>query len=82
MFDLSSHAIEQAELRQIKLETIFKILENPDSVIEEGNGQLIYQKIENEFNRGNYLYRVFVNSNKNPKLVKTVYKTSKIEKYL
>ncbi|MBK6979244.1 MAG: DUF4258 domain-containing protein [Cytophagaceae bacterium] len=58
MFDLSSHAIEQAELRQIKLETIFKILENPDSVIEEGNGQLIYQKIENEFNRGNYLYRV------------------------
>lgn len=82
MFELSTHAMEQAELRKIKHETIFRVLENPDRVINEGNGQLVYQSIEKEINGNAYLYRIFVNSKKDPKLVKTVYRTSKIEEYL
>jgi len=82
MFELSAHAIEQAELRQIANDQIFITLEKPDMIIDEENGQLVYQKVQNEGNSKSYLYRVFVNSNKNPKLVKTVYRTSKIEKYL
>ena len=82
MFELSAHAIEQAELRQIRHDQIFETLEKPDIIIDEGNGHVVYQKVENEGNGKSYLYRVFVNSNKNPKLVKTVYRTSKTEKYL
>lgn len=82
MFELSAHSIEQAKVRQIEHWHIFATLENPDIVIDEGNGQLIYQKIAKELNGKSYMYRVFVNSNKNPNLVKTVYRSSKIEKYI
>jgi len=40
----------------------------------------IYQKIIVEVDKP-YLYRVFINTSKEPFLVVTAYKTSKIEKY-
>lgn len=47
----------------------------------EEDGLEVYQSIFRE-NGQEYLLRVFVNSEKNPPLVVTVYKTSKIKKYL
>lgn len=81
-FELSLHAKEQAFERGILEETIHEILNNPDEIEDETEGQLIYQKIINSGEAKNYLIRVFVNSNKNPNLVKTVYRTSKFSKYL
>lgn len=81
-FELSLHAVEQMKNRGVSEEIVFEVLENPDKIdFEEEEGQLIYQKIVlfNEVKQ--YLIRVFVNSYKTPNLVKTVYRTSKIQKY-
>ncbi len=44
-FEISLHAKEQADEREISVETIFDVLKNPDKVEVEENGQLIYQKV-------------------------------------
>lgn len=75
-FEFSLHSLEQIKLRGISKETVKLILEYPDDTLYEIENQIIYQKVIE-----NYLYRVFVNGNKNPPLIKTVYKTSKIIKY-
>ncbi len=74
-FVFSKHALEQMELRGISKTIVEQILENPSQTKEE-DGIKIYQSIVD-----NYLIRIFVNENKDPKLIITVYKTSKIKKY-
>ena len=77
VFEFSIHCIERMKLRSISNQTVELVLLEPDEIIIEDDNQKVFQKtIEN------YLYRVFVNANKNPTLVKTVYRTSKITKYL
>ena len=75
-FEFSLHSLEQIKLRGISKELVELVLNYPDEIANEFENQIIYQKVIE-----NYLYRVFVNSNKNPSLIKTVYKTSKINKY-
>ncbi len=79
-FAFSRHAEEQMELRGITHEQVETVLRAPDRLIREEQGQVVYQKVifpENE----PYLIRVFVNAEKDPPFVKTVYRTSKIAKY-
>ena len=80
-FELSLHAIEQMNIRGVPEEIVFEVLENPDKIDFEEEGQLIYQKVVLFEGLKQYLVRVFVNSDKTPNLVKTVYRTSKISKY-
>lgn len=80
-FELSSHAIEQCQLRGIPQKNVFEILAEPDKIDVESEGQLVYQKNVLFDNGKIYLVRVFVNSDKTPNLVKTVYRTSKFSKY-
>ena len=80
-FELSLHAIEQMKIRGVSEEIIFEVLENPDRIDFESERQLIYQKIVLFDGLKQYLVRVFVNSDKIPNLVKTVYRTSKLSKY-
>ena len=76
-FILSKHAQEQMNLGGISKSTFMLILNDPDQIKEE-EGKKVYQSvIENR----KYLIRIFVNHKKNPKVVVTVYKTSKISKY-
>lgn len=82
MWKFSLHAKEQAFERSISENVIFDVLENADKIINEGEGQLCFQKVVVFENGSKYLIRVFVNSLKSPNLIKTVYRTSKIEKYL
>ena len=77
-FVFSKHALEQMGLRKIPKSIIEKILANPDKIKDE-TGKKVYQSIVED---GNYLIRIFVNYRKNPKVIVTVYKTSKINKYL
>ncbi|QMW02344.1 DUF4258 domain-containing protein [Spirosoma foliorum] len=79
-FELSKHALEQIELRNLTLEMVDSVLSAPDSIFEEGDGQKIYQGVV-ERDTKDYLLRIFVNGTKTPNLVKTVYLTSKIKKY-
>lgn len=80
-FELSFHAIEQMKIRGVPEAIVFEVLENPDKIDLEEEGQLIYQKVVLFDGLKQYLVRVFVNSDKTPNLVKTVYRTSKISKY-
>ena len=77
---ISNHAKEQIELRNIPLQVVMKVLECPQQVITE-DGKKIYQSIINFEGEGDYLVRVFVNIDKIPNHVITVYRTSKLDKY-
>ena len=79
LFDISKHAEAQMKLRGIEKETVLEILNNPDQIINS-DGKMIYQAIISEIDK-QFLMRIFVNHLKIPKLVITVYKTSKITKY-
>jgi Domain of unknown function (DUF4258) len=79
-FSISNHAKEQMELRQVSLEVVMSVLTNPQQILTEG-GKKIYQSIINFGEEGDYLIRVFINIEKEPYNVITVYRTSKIEKY-
>ena len=76
LFEYPNHSLEQMQLRNISKEIVDLVMKQPDSVINEADNQKIFQKVIEQF-----LYRVFVTVNKNPALIKTVYRTSKITKY-
>ncbi|MGD9929754.1 MAG: DUF4258 domain-containing protein [Mangrovibacterium sp.] len=76
----SKHALAQLERRGINTERVLSIIASPDFVTTQNDQTRIYSKLVTE-NSKCYLYRVFVNYLKEPALVITAYKTSKIEKY-
>ncbi len=79
---ISKHAREQMDERGITEEMVMDIIEDPEQTIPEDEDKLIYQSIKFfEEEERNFLVRVFVNVIKDPNLVITVYRTSKIEKY-
>ncbi|MCK9412256.1 MAG: DUF4258 domain-containing protein [Prolixibacteraceae bacterium] len=80
MFKFSNHALEQIETRSLSVQVIEEILLSEEKLIIKVGNIDIYQKIIVEVDKP-YLYRVFVNNSKEPFLVVTAYKTSKIEKY-
>lgn len=79
-FIISKHAKEQINLRNISEDLVLSILSNPDSIFIDSNGLMVIQKVVIEGNKP-YLYRVFVNNEKQPPMVVTAYKTSKMFKY-
>jgi hypothetical protein len=81
-FVISKHAEEQMLRRSITYETVLKILSNPDQIISDNENlpTVIYQSLIKEENRL-FLYRVIINKTKDPNVVITVYKTTKISKY-
>ncbi|MBA4301700.1 MAG: DUF4258 domain-containing protein [Algoriphagus sp.] len=82
-FDFSTHAVEQMSIRGIPYSQIIQVLNNPHQLIWESeiSDIEIYQSKFENLKAEDYLIRVFVNRIKNPKLVVTVYKTSKVLKY-
>jgi hypothetical protein len=68
------------ENRGISKEIAIEVVSAPDSVFIQDELTTVYSKLVEE-NTKPYLYRIFVNSLKNPPLIITAYKTSKIEKY-
>lgn len=76
-FKLSRHALDQMQLRNISEKIVFDILLNPDQVRLEDEKKVYQSIVEN----GRSLIRIFVNHKKTPKVVITVYRTSKIKKY-
>jgi hypothetical protein len=79
-FKYSNHALEQIQNRQLDKAIVDDVLNHPEKQLTDETGLKVYHKTLQE-NDKYYLYRVFVNHDKKPPLVVTVYKTSKIEKY-
>jgi len=75
----SKHAKERIKDRHLDIEMIRLVLDEPDSILKDSECKQIYQKLIKEDTK--YLYRVFVNICKQPNVVITAYKTSKIDKY-
>lgn len=80
-FKISRHAEEEIRHRNIPKDLLAPILETPQQTVEEYGNKKAYQS-QIDFGEGKiYLIRVIVDDIANPKVVVTVYKTSKIEKY-
>jgi hypothetical protein len=82
-FIFSNHALEQITRRKIDREMVMLALNQPQQIIEneDDSSIVIYQLLIKE-NEQHFLLRVFVNKNKQPNVIVTVYKTTKITKYL
>jgi len=78
--EFTRHALDRMKARGIIKEDVISFLKNYDSITMQDVDTAVYSKLVIESNK-TYLYRIFVNSTKNPVIVITVYKTSKIEKY-
>ena len=79
-FEFSKHSLDQLEHRGISKEMVLAIILQPDFVVDQDKATRIYSKLVDTDSKI-YLYRVFVNYLKNPAIIITAYKTSKIEKY-
>ncbi|MEX2287945.1 MAG: DUF4258 domain-containing protein [Planctomycetaceae bacterium] len=73
---LTNHAVEQMAKRQIAEADVRRALVAPEETLPVRLGRVVAQAIV-----GEYLLRVFVDIDRTPVEVVTVYRTSKIEKY-
>jgi len=79
---ISKHAKEQMDERGISEEMLMNIIVSPQQSIPDEPEKMIYQSVEYfAEDKREFLVRVFVNTIKQPNLVITVYRTSKIKKY-
>ena len=80
-FEITRHAQEEMDRRQIPSTIVDTVLHNPQQVVEEYGNKKAYQSIFALETGKDYLVRVIVNDTVIPVKVVTVYKTSKIKKY-
>jgi len=81
-YRLTEHAKEQMARRQISQDDVAKVLAAPEQIEAVRKGRNVYQsRIKAGKPPQRYLLRVFINVDREPAEVVTVYRTSKIEKY-
>jgi hypothetical protein len=81
-YRLTSHAIEEMQRRQISRAMVDQVLAAPEQKIAVRPGRMVYQsRIEIGNPPKTYLVRVFVDVDRDPLEVVTVYRTSKLSKY-
>ncbi|MCW3109828.1 MAG: hypothetical protein JWQ09_4334 [Segetibacter sp.] len=80
MHHFSKHFLDQMQVRNISMPEVEDVLLNSFQKVMEDE-LTVYQKVI-VTNNQSFLMRVFINENKQPPVAVTVYKTSKIDKYL
>jgi hypothetical protein len=80
-FEISRHARNEMNRREIPENLVQTILQNPGQIVDEYGNMKAYQSIIGSETGKNYLVRVIVNDTVEPEKVVTVYKTSKIKKH-
>ena len=82
VFILSEHAARERVRRGISLGDLERVMEAPERVIEVRLGRVLVQaRLDPGIGGKMYLLRVFVDVDRFPPEVVTVYRTSKIAKY-
>jgi len=76
----SKHAEERMRSRGITDSMVRNAIKNPDAIVVEAECKRIYHKILFD-GQSKMLLRVFINPCKEPPMLITAYKTSKIDKY-
>jgi hypothetical protein len=81
-FEFSDHALIEMERRNISQESVRSVLAGPEQMEIAREGRAVYQaRIELGEPLKTYVLRVFVDIDRDPPRVVTVYRTSKIDKY-
>lgn len=80
-YNFSAHAILEMSRRGIDRFAVKRVLENPEQKIPQERGDIVCLQSRVEMDGKHYLLRVMVNETVAPRLVVTVYRTGKIEKY-
>jgi len=81
-FRFTDHALREMSRRGIPKETVYEIIETHEQEYEVRKGRKVYQARRREGEPPRfYLYRVFIDVDRRPVEVVTVYRTSKIDKY-
>jgi len=80
-FLISRHAEDEMVRRQIPREWLDSVLESPEQRVPQPGGKEILQSRFTSGDGKMYLLRTVVATEKEPPVVVTVYRTSKIEKY-
>jgi len=80
-FQFSVHVYQRLEERDIPIQALQLLLESPEQVLVQEDGTKVYQSKFVAGNGKTYLLRAFVNDRVEPSRVKSLYKTSKIQKY-
>ncbi len=81
-FVFSDHALIEMTRREISQEQVRNVLANPEQTERVREGRAVYQaKCDMDEPPKTYILRVFVDIDRKPPYVVTVYRTSKIEKY-
>jgi len=80
-FKISQHAKDEIQRRNIPLDLLNSILNNPQQIVSEKNNRKAYQS-KVEFDSGKtFLLRAIVADDNEPPIVVTAYRTHKINKY-
>jgi hypothetical protein len=80
-YRLSDHAIKQIGDREIPIALLEQVIDSPEQVLEQSDGSKVYQSRVSGLNNKIYLLRVFINDIAIPRIVISVYMTSKVKKY-
>lgn len=81
-YTLTGHAVLEMQRRQLTETEVAAVLESPQQSEEVHPGRCVYQsRLYSADPAKIYLLRVFVDIDRNPPEVVTVYRTSKVEKY-
>lgn len=81
-FIFTDHALTEMARREISQNDVRNVLANPDQMEMVREGRAVYQaKLEMSQPPKMYVVRIFVDIDRKPPHVVTVYRTSKIEKY-
>lgn len=81
-YKLTEHAKEEIIRRQIPINMLKQVMSNPQAVVPAANNRKCYQAIYLLENQKKYLIRIITEEKEGQLLVITVYKTSKIGKYI
>ncbi|MGD0281827.1 MAG: DUF4258 domain-containing protein [Dissulfurispiraceae bacterium] len=80
-FEISRHAHEEMNRREIPLTTVESVMQNPQQIVDEYGNMKAYQSIMDIGIGKDYLVRVIVNDTIDYAKVVTVYRTGKISRY-
>ena len=81
-FIFSKHAQEQMQRRNINREDVVLTVSQAEQIIEDDeNTEIVICQSMIKENGQMFLLRVFVNRDKYPNVIVTIYKTTKISKY-
>lgn len=81
-YRLTTHAQEEMTRRQISTNEVASVLAAPEQILSVRQGRNVYQsRIEAGKPPKKFLLRIFVDVDREPPEVVTVYRTSKVTKY-